>query len=56
MSVTVKSQLNVPQHIRHENTQQSANGIKEKLVRANKRDRDALLSNWGQTDCLLKLK
>ena len=45
-----------PNICRHENKQHSANVIKEVLMRANKKDRDALLSNWGQTDCLLKLK
>ena len=39
-----------------ESKQQSANGIKAVIVRANKKDSDALLSNWGQTDGLLKLK
>ena len=38
---------------RHGNKQQFAKGIKEVLVRADKKDRDPLMRNWGQTDCLL---
>ena len=30
--------------------------MKEVLLRANNKDRDALLSNWVQTDCLFKLE
>ena len=45
-----------PNICRQKNKQQSANGIKEVLLRANSKDRDALLSNWVQTDCLFKLK
>ena len=40
----------------HENKQEYADGINDVLVRRNNKNRDALLSNCGQTDYLLKLK
>ena len=58
MSITVKSQINASQHMYVDTRTNKSLLIRKKevLVCRNNKKRGALLSNWGQTDYLFKLK